>query len=90
MREHHDESERTLTQADLDALTERLSFHYAVEVQQHASDHDWIRSQRQAAQARKVFWDKMFEHAVKWGILSLLSATFYAIWLGFKTQIFIK
>ena len=78
---------RTLTEADLDAITERLSFHQTVDAQRHAADHDWIHSMREMTTARKLFWDKMFEHAAKWGIISVLSALLYAIWLGIKTQV---
>ena len=30
------------------------------------------------------FWERMREHAAKWGMISLISGAFYAMWLGGK------
>jgi len=85
--ESNERRRRTLTDADLDALTERLASSYQEQIEQHSDDHMWVRAQRDAANARARFWNKMFEHAVKWGILSGLSAAAYALWLGIKEQL---
>ena len=31
------------------------------------------------------FWDRMKEHAAKWGMISIISGAFYAMYLGAKT-----
>lgn len=36
---------------------------------------------------RAEFWERMAEHAAKWGMVSILTGVFYAIWLGSKAII---
>ena len=51
---------------------------------EHYDHHRWITEKIRREQAWRIFWEKMGEHAAKWGMISLFSFSFYALWLGLK------
>ena len=44
----------------------------------------YLESATERERRRGEFWERMGEHAAKWGMISLLTGAFYAIWLGCK------
>ena len=84
-----------MTEAQLDAICERLSIAMVSALQQarsvsdseHYDHHLWVTKRIKREQARIVFWEAMFEHTVKWGVVSVVSAMFYAFWLYIKVEI---
>lgn len=53
---------------------------------EHYDHHKWITGKMKAEARRAEFWEKMAEHVAKWGAVSVISAIFYAAYLGFKDQ----
>jgi len=51
---------------------------------EHYDHHRWITERIDKEKSRRKFWDAMTEHTVKWGMISLFSGLFYALWLGMK------
>jgi len=49
---------------------------------EHFDHHRWVSKRILAEQAREAFWKQMSEHAAKWGMICVLSAGFYALYLG--------
>ena len=45
----------------------------------------YLESATQREKKRAEFWERMGEHAAKWGMISIISGAFYAIYLGAKT-----
>ena len=68
-----------------DAIKAALIGQYGLSAEEHARQHNWISAQIKHDEARAAFWDKMREHVARWGMISLLSAGGYALWLGVKS-----
>lgn len=66
------------------ALAKALQQARSVSDSEHYDHHRWISEKIERERVQREFWEKMREHALKWGMLSALSAVFYALWLGFK------
>lgn len=64
------------------AIAKALQAARSVSDSEHYDHHVWITSQIERDKSSKAFWEKMLEHASKWGMISLLSFAFYALWLG--------
>lgn len=84
-----------MNESQLNAICERLSIAMVSALQQarsvsdseHYDHHLWVTKRIKREQARIVFWEAMLEHAVKWGVVSVVSAMFYAFWLYIKVEI---
>lgn len=66
------------------AIARALQQARSVSDSEHYDHHVWISNQIERDRERKVFWQKMNEHAAKWGMISVLSFGFYALWLGIR------
>lgn len=55
-----------------------------IEDELHEAHHRWIEAQIQKEKWRSKFWEKMAVHAAKWGVVSVLSALGYAVYLGLR------
>jgi len=72
---------------------EKMAVHIAKALQQarsvsdseHYDHHVWIKGQVERDQARRVFWDQLHTHVVKWGVVSVLTFLGFALWLGIKS-----
>lgn len=75
-----------MTEADIErlsiAIARALQQARSVSDSEHYDHHVWISARIQRDKARRKFWEQMSEHAAKWGLLSVLSFMFYALWLG--------
>lgn len=69
-----------LIAALLHALRESRSIPEA----QHTDHHAWIAERIARERARRMFWCQMQAHVAKWGAVSVLTAIFYALWLGIE------
>ncbi len=75
-----------------DADAEKLAQKFAEKLQQarsvsdseHYDHHCWLTEKIEKEKARKKFYEQMQEHAIKWGMLSMLSGIFYALYLGVR------
>ena len=47
----------------------------------------YLESATRREKKRAEFWERMGEHAAKWGMISLLTGAFYALYLGAKTMV---
>ena len=65
-------------------FAEKLQQARSVSDSEHYDHHKWLAERISREKAKRMFWDAMTEHAVKWGMLSVLSFLFYALWLGIK------
>lgn len=65
-------------------FAEKLQQARSVSDSVHFDHHMWLTERIAEDKARRVFWERMTEHVVKWGIISVLSALFYALYLGVK------
>ena len=65
-------------------FAEKLQAARSVSDSEHYDHHRWITERIEAEKRRRRFYEQMSEHALKWGMLSILSFLFYALWLGFK------
>lgn len=68
------------------AIAKALQQARSVSDSEHYDHHRWITKQIQAEERRAEFWRHMAEHAAKWGAISVLSALFYALWLGIRQE----
>lgn len=66
------------------AIAQALQQARSVSDSEHYDHHVWISSQIEREKASKAFWEKMSEHAAKWGMISVLSFAFYALWIGLR------
>lgn len=73
-----------LTDDDRLALVDALSEVMNRRVQDHTAHHEWIEAQIRKDTARAEFWDRLREHLIKWGAVSLVTLVFYLMWQGFK------
>lgn len=67
------------------AIAKALQQARSVSDSEHYDHHVWISEKIKRERAWVEFWEKMIQHATKWGMISFFSAAFYAMWLGFKT-----
>lgn len=78
----------TISEDDAEMLAqkfaEKLQQARSVSDSEHFDHHRWITEKIQREQSQRKFWDQMQEHAYRWGMLSVLSFIFYALWLGVK------
>ena len=72
------------------AIAKALQQARSVSDSEHYDHHRWITEKIRREQAWRIFWEKMGEHAAKWGMLSLLSFAFYAFYLGVKAVMHIN
>ena len=50
----------------------------------HRKAHEaWIRRE----QARAVFWERIRDEAVKWGIFGVIGFVVMAVWMAIKTEV---
>lgn len=54
---------------------------------EHYDHHVWITQKIIAERLRAEFWGSLKEHVAKWGAVSIVSVTGYALWLWFKQQV---
>lgn len=47
-------------------------------------DHEWVKLKRKGEEQRIKFYSDLTLHMAKWGMVSLASVIFYALWLGIK------
>lgn len=77
-----------LSEADADtlarAMVRALQQARSVSDSEHFDHHRWIVLKMKTERRRAEFWEKMFEHLVKVGAASVLSAAIYALYLGVK------
>ena len=66
------------------AIAKALQQARSVSDSEHYDHHRWITEKIKHEQAMRKFWEDMRVHCVKWGMISVLSGTFYAAWLGAK------
>lgn len=66
------------------AIAKALQAARSVSDSEHYDHHIWISGKITRDKESREFWHKMTEHATKWGMISLLSFGFYALWLGLK------
>lgn len=78
MHAHEDDEVERLAIAIAKALQQARS----VSDSEHFDHHSWISKKIKREEAMLKFWEQMREHAAKWGMVSVLSGIFYAIWLG--------
>ena len=64
------------------AIAKALQQARSVSDSEHFDHHAWITKRIAREEERIKFWTQMREHAAKWGIISVLSGLFYAMWLG--------
>ena len=64
------------------AIAKALQQARSVSDSEHYDHHVWISGKIERDKEARLFWEKMKEHAAKWGMLSVLSSLFYAAWLG--------
>jgi len=84
-----------MTEHQLDAICERLSHAMVSALQQarsvsdseHYDHHLWVTKRIKREEEKTKFWKAMLEHTVKWGVVSVLTAVFYAVWLYVKMEI---
>lgn len=67
------------------AIAKALQQARSVSDSEHYDHHVWITERINRERAWREFWEKMLEHAAKWGMISLLSGIFYALYLGART-----
>lgn len=77
-----------MTPQDVDllaaAIARALQQARSVSDSEHFDHHKWITEKIKTEQWRAQFWKKMLEHVVKWGVISVISAGVYALWLGVR------
>ncbi len=71
-------------------FAEKLQAARSVSDSEHYDHHRWITERIDSEKARRKFYEQMAEHAIKWGMLSVLTGLFYAIWLGIKAWLHIN
>lgn len=69
------------------AVAKALQRERSISDAEHSDHHKWISGRIRLDEEQKKFWEDMRTHASKWGMISILSASFYALWLGIR-QIF--
>lgn len=69
------------------AIAKALQQARSVSDSEHYDHHIWVKAQIAKEQKAAEFWGKMTEHVAKWGAVSVLSALFYALWLGIKSEL---
>lgn len=83
-----------ISESDADMLAqkfaEKLQQARSVSDSEHYDHHRWISGRIVADEKRNAFYEKMLEHAWKWGMLSMISGVFYALWLGLKAWLHIN
>lgn len=67
------------------AIAKALQQARSVSDSEHYDHHVWITERIKRERAWREFWEKMLEHAAKWGMISIVSGLFYALYLGAKT-----
>jgi hypothetical protein len=55
--------------------------------QRRREDHEWILKRRRHEEAKTAMYNALSLHLAKWGMVGVLSAVFYALWLAFKIQV---
>lgn len=77
-----------MTEADAQklaiAVAKALQQARSVSDSEHYDHHRWISAKIASENARRDFWRTMQAHVAKWGAISILSAGFYALWLGIR------
>lgn len=66
------------------AMTRALQQARSVSDSEHFAHHVWITKQIEREQLRTEFWRQMLAHVAKWGVVSVVSATVFALYLGVK------
>jgi len=66
------------------AFARALQQSRSVSDSEHFDHHRWISQKIKTEQWRAQFWKQMLEHIVRWGIISVITAAVYAMWLGLK------
>lgn len=69
------------------AIAKALQQARSVSDSEHFDHHVWITERIKRDKASREFWEKMRDHVAKWGIISVLSFLFYALWLGMQQWI---
>lgn len=65
-------------------LAQALQQARSVSDSEHFDHHRFIAERIKEVEARSKFWGDMRAHAMKWGMISVLSGLFYALYLGVK------
>jgi hypothetical protein len=69
------------------AFSRSLQQARSVSDSEHFDHHKWVGGRIQAELERERFWRQMSEHAAKWGMLCILSAGAYALYLGARMML---
>ena len=54
---------------------------------EHYDHHKWISERIDSEKAKRQFWEEMRRHVFKWGMVSVISAGFYALYLGLRQEV---
>ena len=68
-------------------FAEKLQQARSVSDSEHYDHHRWITAKIERENAWKGFWEDMQKHVAKWGMISVLTFMFYALWLGTKQAV---
>lgn len=69
------------------AIGRALQAARSVSDSEHYDHHVWISGRIERDKAWKKFYQQMSEHAAKWGMISVFTFLFYALWLGMQAII---
>ena len=69
------------------AIAKALQQARSVSDSEHFDHHQWISEKIKTEQWRAAFWRQLVEHCVKWGMVSAISVTGYALWLWVKVLV---
>lgn len=79
----HPEDIDSLARAFAEALQQARS----VSDSEHFDHHKWITARIEKEGARRLFWDEMTKHVVKWGVIGVVSGLLYALYLGIRISL---
>lgn len=66
------------------AVAKALQQARSVSDSEHYDHHRWITERIESEKAKRLFWEDMHKHAIKWGMISVFTGLAYALWLGIK------
>lgn len=64
-------------------LNEVLDERRSVDSEEHATHHAFVKSLIVKQELRRQRFEKAQQHAIGWGVITLLSGLGYSIWQGF-------
>ena len=68
-------------------FAEKLQQARSVSDSVHYDHHVWITERIEREKAKRLLIEELTRHVAKWGMVSVLSFVFYAVWLAAKDAV---